>query len=100
MGVPPNLEDENPSTNVSINDNDNDEFSKGAFDEHQAKKNLRTKGNINFQEEALHLEKSKIQLKEERLMKKSQADEDYMSLMRLLPSIKKNWMTFKDWISE
>jgi hypothetical protein len=38
---------------------------------------------------------------EERLMKKSQADEDedYMVLMSLLPSIK-NWTTFKDSNSE
>jgi hypothetical protein len=43
LGVPPNLEDGNASTNVSINDNDNDEFSEGASDEHQVKKNLGTK---------------------------------------------------------
>jgi hypothetical protein len=38
---------------------------------------------------------------EERLMKKSEVDEedDCMFLMNLLPSIK-NWTTFKDWISE
>ena len=65
-----------------------------------AKKNLGTKIKINFQEEALHLEKRKIKLTEERLMKKYQADEDYMFLMSLLPSIKKNWTTLKDWNSE
>jgi hypothetical protein len=39
---------------------------------------------------------------EERLMKKSEADEDYAFLMCLLPSIKKkkDWTTFKDWNSE
>ena len=46
---------------------------------------------MNFQEEALHLQKRKLKLMEERLMKKSDADkdEDYMFLMSLLPSIKK-----------
>jgi len=47
------------------------------------------------------LEKRKVKLMEERLMKKFQADEDedYMFLMSLIPSIK-NWTTFKDWNSE
>jgi len=54
-----------------------------------AKKNLGTKRKINFQEEALHLKKRKIKHMEERPMKESQADEDYMFLMSLLPSIKK-----------
>ena len=91
LGSTPNLEDDNASTNVSINDNDSDEFSEGVSDERQPKKNLGTKRKINFQEEALHLEKRKVKLMEERLMKKSQADEDedYMFLMSLLPSIKK-----------
>ena len=35
------------------------------------------------------MKKRKIKLMEERLMKKSQADEDYVILMCLLPSIKK-----------
>ena len=43
---------------------------------------------IMFQEEALHFEKRKIKLMEERLKKKSKAHKDYMFLMRLLPSIK------------
>jgi hypothetical protein len=34
LGSIPNLEDDNASTNVSINDNDNDEFSEGVSDEH------------------------------------------------------------------
>jgi hypothetical protein len=53
--------------------------------------NLGTKRKMNFQEEALNLEKKKIQIMEERLRKKSQADEDEdcMFLMSLLPSIKK-----------
>ena len=91
LGSTRNLEDGNASTNVSINDNDNDEFVEGVFDERQVKKNLGTKRKINFQEEALHLEKRKIKRTEERLMKKSQADEDedHMFLMSLLPSIKK-----------
>jgi hypothetical protein len=46
---------------------------------------------INFQEEALHLEKRRIKLMKERLMKNSQVneDEDCTFLMSLLPSIKK-----------
>ena len=70
-------------------------------DEREVKKNLGTKRKINFQEETSHLEKRKIKLMEERLMKKFQADEDedYMFLMSLIPSIK-NWTTFKDWNSE
>ena len=100
LGVPPSLEDDNGSTNVSINDDDSDEFSEGVSDEGQVKKNLGTIRKINFQVEALHLEKRKIKLMEERLMKKSQADEDCIFLMRLLPSIKRTWTTFKDWNSE
>ena len=69
LGVPPNLEDDIASTNVSINDNDNDEFSEGVSDERQAKKNLGAKRKINSQDEALHLEKRKIKLTEERLLK-------------------------------
>ena len=88
MGLPPNLEDDNASTNVSIND-DSDEFSERVSDERQAKKNLGTERRINFQEETLRLEKSKIKLMGERLMKKSQAEEDCLFLMNLLPSIKK-----------
>jgi len=91
LGSTPNLEDDNASTNVSINDNDSDEFSEGGFDERQVKKNLGTRRKINFQEEALHLQKRKIKLMEERLIKKSKANEDegYMFLMSLLPSLKK-----------
>jgi len=33
----------NAATNVSVNDNGNDEFSEGVSDEHQAKENLNTK---------------------------------------------------------
>ena len=68
-----------------------DEFSEGVSDEREVKKNLGTKRKINFQEETLHLEKRKIKLTEDRLMKKSQADEDedYMFLICLLPPIKK-----------
>jgi len=86
-----NLEDGIASTNVSINDNDNDKFSEGVSDERQVKKNLGAKRKINFQEEAVDLEKRKINLMEERLMKKFQVDEygNYMFLMSLLPSIKK-----------
>ena len=71
-----------------INGNDNDEFSEGVSDERQVEKNLGTKRKINFQEEALHLKKRKIKLTEER-PKESQADEDYMFLMSLSPSMKK-----------
>jgi hypothetical protein len=78
LGVPPNLEEDNVSTNVSINDSDIDDFSDGVSDERQAKKYLGTKRKISFQEEALHLEKRKVKLMEERLLKKSKADEDYM----------------------
>jgi len=56
LGVPPYLEDGNASTNVSINDNNIDEFSEGVSDERQAKKYLGTT-KINFEEEALYLEK-------------------------------------------
>ena len=90
FGGPPHLENDNAAANVSINDNDNDEFIEGVSDEQQTKKNLGTDRKINFQEEALHLEKRKIKLKEERLMKKFQVDENYIFLMSLLPSIK-NW---------
>ena len=68
-GVPPNLEDDNASTNISMNDNN--ELSEGVSDEGQAKKNLGTKRKINFQEKALRLEKRKIKVMEERLMKMS-----------------------------
>ena len=55
---------------LRVNDDDNDEFSEGGSDERQVKKNLRTRRKINFQEEALHLQKRKIKLMEERLIKK------------------------------
>jgi len=32
IGITLNLEDDNASTNVSINDNDSDEFSEGVYD--------------------------------------------------------------------
>ena len=101
LGSTRNFEDGNASTNFSVNDSDSDEFSEGVSDERQVKENLGTKRKLNFQEEALHLEKRKIKLTEERLMKKSQADEDedYVFLMSLLSSIKK-WMTLKGWNSE
>jgi len=91
LGTTPNPEDDNASTNVSIKDNDSDEFSEGVADERQPKKNLGTKRKINVEEEALHVRKRKVKLMEDRPMKKSQADEDedYMFLMSLLPSIKK-----------
>ena len=90
LGSTPNLEDDKASANVSFNDTDNDESSEGVSDEHQVQKNPGTKRKINFQEEALYLEKRKIKLMEERLMKKSEAgeDKDYMFLMSLLTSIK------------
>jgi len=53
LGSTPNFEDDNASTNISIND-DNGEFSDGVPDEHQSKKNLGTKRKIIFQEEVLH----------------------------------------------
>ena len=86
LGSTPNLEDGNAPINVSINYND-DESSEGISDEHQVEKNLGTKRKTHFQEEALYLEKRKIKLTEERLMKKSQADKD-MFLISLLTSIK------------
>ena len=46
----------NAAINVSVNDNNNDEFSEGVPDEHQAKENIGTIRKINFQEVALHLE--------------------------------------------
>ena len=91
IGSTRNFEDGNASTYVPNNDSDNDEFCEGVSDERQVQKNLGTKRKIKCREEALHLEKRKIKLTEERLMKKSQAeeDEDIMFLMSLLPSIKK-----------
>jgi hypothetical protein len=85
----------------SVSINNDDKFSERVSNEHKAKKNLRTKRKKNFQEEAVHLGKRNIKLMEERLMKKSQADEeeDYMFLMSLSPTIK-NWTTFRDWNSE
>jgi hypothetical protein len=101
LGSTRNFEDGIASTNVSINNNDSDEFSEGVSDKRQVKKSLGTKTEGNFQEEALDLEKRKIKIMEERQMKKSQADEyeNCMFLVSFLPSIK-NWKTFKDWNSE
>jgi hypothetical protein len=87
IGITSNLEGDNASTNVSINGNDIDEFSEGVYNERQANKNLGIKRKIDFQ--GLHLEKRKIKLMEERLMKKSQADKDYMCQMSFILSIKK-----------
>jgi hypothetical protein len=89
LGSTRNFEDGNASTSDPINDSDNDEFSEGVSHERQVQKNLGTKRKIKCQEEALHLEKRKIKLTEERLVKKSQAEEDIIFLMSLLPSIKK-----------
>jgi hypothetical protein len=69
LGNTRNFEDGIASTNVPINDSDNDKFSEGVSDERQVKKNLGTKRKINFQNEALDLEKRKIKLMEARLMK-------------------------------
>ena len=63
-GVPSNLEDANDPANVAINDYSSDEFSDGISDERQPKKNTGTRRKINFQEEALHLEKRKIKVME------------------------------------
>jgi hypothetical protein len=87
-GSSPSFDDESTSTNASINDTENDEFSESVSEECRPKKNVGTKIKMNFQEEALDLEKKKIPIMEERLRKKSEADEDYMFLMSLLPSIK------------
>jgi len=46
LGSTPNLEYDSASTNVSINDNDNDEFSEGVSDERQVNKNLETRKKI------------------------------------------------------
>ena len=92
LGVPPNLQDDDASTAVAMNDNDNDEFGEeGVSDKRQAKKNTGTKRERNFKEEALHLEKRKIKLVEERMMKNCRADEDEdcMFLLSILLSIKK-----------
>ena len=43
LGSTPNIEDDNASTNDSINDNNSDEFSEGISDEDQAQKSLGTK---------------------------------------------------------
>jgi hypothetical protein len=54
----------NAATNVSMNDNDNDKFSDGVSDEHQARENQGTKRKIKFQEVVLHLEMAKRLMKE------------------------------------
>jgi len=100
-GCTPNLEDDNASTNVSIDDNDSDEFVEEVSDEQQAKKYLGTNRKINFQEEALHLEKRKIKFMEERLMKSLKPTNaksacSYWVSYRSL----RNWTTFQDWNSE
>jgi len=43
LGSTRHFEDGNASTNISLNDNDNDEFTEGVSDERQVKKNLGTK---------------------------------------------------------
>ena len=57
-----------------------------------SKGKYRDKKRDKFQEEALHLEKRKIKLMEERLIKKAQADEedDYMFLVSLFVHKKKS----------
>ena len=55
-----NFEGGNVWTTLSINDSDSGEFREGVSDEHQEKKNLETKRQISFQEEALYLETTKI----------------------------------------
>jgi hypothetical protein len=40
LGVPPKREDGNDSADVSISDNDSDEFIEGVSDERQAKKKI------------------------------------------------------------
>jgi len=104
LGSTRNLEDGIASTKVSINDNDNgsDEFSEGVSEERQVKKNLGTRRKINVQEEALRLQKRKINLMEERLMKKVPSrrirrlhvsDESFTVHIRV-------WTTFKVWKSQ
>ena len=104
LGSTRNLEDGIASTKVSINDNDNgsDEFSEGVSEERQVKKNLGTIRKINVQEEALRLQKRKINLMEERLMKKVPSrrirrlhvsDESFSVHIRV-------WTTFKVWKSQ
>jgi hypothetical protein len=90
-GSSPSFDDKSASTNDSINDIENNEFSESVSEESRPTKNLGTKRKMNIQEEALDLEKKKVRIMEERPRKKSQADEDedYMFLMSLLPSIKK-----------
>ena len=51
MEVPPILEDGNASANVSINNNDNEEFIEGVSDERQAKKKSRDKKKEIFKKE-------------------------------------------------
>jgi hypothetical protein len=55
LGSTRNFEDVTASTNVSINDSDNDELSEGVSDERQVKKSLGTRKKIHFQEEALYI---------------------------------------------
>ena len=43
LGIPPNIEEDNVAINVSIIDNDSDEFGEEFSDERQTKKNLGTK---------------------------------------------------------
>jgi len=51
LEVPPILEDGNASANVSINNNDNEEFIEGVSDERQAKKKSRDKKKEIFKKE-------------------------------------------------
>jgi hypothetical protein len=90
-GSSASFDGQNTSTNASINGTENDEFSESVSKECRPKKYLGTKIKMNFQEEALDLGKKKIRIMEERLRKKSQADEDEdcMFLISFLPSIKK-----------
>jgi len=51
LGVHPNLEDGNASANVSVNDNDIDEFIEGISDERPAKKKSKDKKKESFRME-------------------------------------------------
>ena len=62
LGSTRNFEDGNASTNVPINDSDNDEFSEGVSDERRVKKNLGTERKINFQEESFTIGAGRLNL--------------------------------------
>ena len=62
LGSTPNLEDDNASTNVSINDYNNDGFSEGVSDEHQAKQNVGTKIKVTFKKKLYVWRKGRLTL--------------------------------------